>query len=265
MAEEKKPAAERPSWNKEEWAAKAKEKDEEGYKRAKEAEDALAQGKAPPRRNAQYDDLPKPTKALQAREEDLGLNKNLNKTMLVQTSTTGKGPRGAGFYCELCNRTFKDSLSYLDHVNGKLHLMKLGQTTFVERSTLSQVRAKIASLRASTQAKVSAKDFDFQERLKAVRSAETVERERRKEERRKRKEEKRGREEMSRMGIVREEKEKEGSDTEPEKGAKGKGKTGVKRGREDAGGDELVEKAIKENEDMSAMMGFGGFGTSKRR
>lgn len=26
-----------------------------------------------------------------------------------------------------------------------------------------------------------------------------------------------------------------------------------------------VEKAIRENEDMSSMMGFGGFGTSKRK
>lgn len=32
------------------------------------------------------------------RTEDLGIEKNLNKTMIVQTSTTGTGPRGAGFY-----------------------------------------------------------------------------------------------------------------------------------------------------------------------
>jgi U4/U6.U5 tri-snRNP component SNU23 len=44
------------------------------------------------------EDLPKATKALQAREEDLEINKNLNKTVLVSTTTTGKGPRGAGFY-----------------------------------------------------------------------------------------------------------------------------------------------------------------------
>lgn len=44
------------------------------------------------------EDLPKPTKALEARSEDLGIDKNLGKTVLVQTTTTGKGPRGAGFY-----------------------------------------------------------------------------------------------------------------------------------------------------------------------
>lgn len=35
------------------------------------------------------------------RTEDLGLHKNLNKTILVTTTTTGKGPRGAGFYVSL--------------------------------------------------------------------------------------------------------------------------------------------------------------------
>ena len=44
------------------------------------------------------DGLPKPTEALKMRTEDLGIEKNLNKTMIVQTSTTGAGPRGAGFY-----------------------------------------------------------------------------------------------------------------------------------------------------------------------
>lgn len=53
-------------------------------------------GKRP--RYNDMDDLPKPTEHMKQRTEDVGINKNLNKTMLVQTSTTGKGPRGAGFY-----------------------------------------------------------------------------------------------------------------------------------------------------------------------
>jgi U4/U6.U5 tri-snRNP component SNU23 len=51
-----------------------------------------------PRYAIPKDDLPKPTEALKMRTEDLGIEKNLNKTMIVQTSTTGTGPRGAGFY-----------------------------------------------------------------------------------------------------------------------------------------------------------------------
>jgi U4/U6.U5 tri-snRNP component SNU23 len=55
-----------------------------------------------PRFNDQAD-VPKPTKKLEARKEDLNLEKNLNKTVLVQTTTSGKGPRGAGFYVSLVN------------------------------------------------------------------------------------------------------------------------------------------------------------------
>ena len=44
------------------------------------------------------EELPKATKALEARDDDLEIGKNLNKTLLVQTTSVGKGQRGAGFY-----------------------------------------------------------------------------------------------------------------------------------------------------------------------
>jgi U4/U6.U5 tri-snRNP component SNU23 len=43
------------------------------------------------------DDRPEPTQSLQAREA-LDLNKNVGKTQIVQTTTSGKGPKGPGFY-----------------------------------------------------------------------------------------------------------------------------------------------------------------------
>ncbi|WVN87140.1 uncharacterized protein L203_102316 [Cryptococcus depauperatus CBS 7841] len=255
---------ERPTWNKEEYALRAKEKDQEAFEHAKAAEESHARGQAP-KRQSQYDSLPKPTELLKARAEDLGLNKNLGKTMLVTTTTVGKGPRGAGFYCELCNRTFQDSLAYLDHVNGKLHLMKLGQSTQVERSTLLQVRAKIASLRAATQQKVTAKNFDFQERLKAVRSVEEQERIKRKEERAQRKKLRQERDGRRQIGIldedieVQNEHEKKDGTGQRDKRQEKKEKRDKKERKQE------VEAAIRANEDMSAMMGFGGFGSTKRK
>ncbi|RSH94855.1 hypothetical protein EHS25_004661 [Saitozyma podzolica] len=216
----------RPEWNKDEWAAKAKEKDEKYAEQAKANEAAMKQGKRP--RYNDMDDMPKPTEHMKQRTEDVGINKNLNKTMLVQTSTTGKGPRGAGFY------TLKDSLSYLDHLNGRYHLRKLGQTTIVARSTLAQVRAKIASLRAQTASKVTAKNFDFQARLAAVRSAEAEEKEKRREERKRKRAEKRTGESLGKLGVD----------------------------KEATQGD--VEQAKQEMDDMEAMMGFGGFAKKKR-
>ncbi|WWC66608.1 uncharacterized protein I206_100511 [Kwoniella pini CBS 10737] len=252
-------AAARPSWNKDEWEAKAKAKDEENAEFAKSAEAAMLSGKAPPRRRL-GEDMPAPTKALEARKEELDLNKNLNKTMLVQTSTTGKGPKGAGFYCEMCNRTFKDSLSYLDHINGRGHLRMLGQTTQVERSTLTQVRAKIAALREATKTAVTAKNFDFQSRLKAVREAELVEKEKRREERKRKRERKREEEELQKMGIFRNNRPEDNQ----QEAANNK-EAAKKRRKMENRGDREVEEAIKEREDMANMMGFGGFGGTKKR
>ncbi|WVQ93624.1 hypothetical protein IAU59_000700 [Kwoniella sp. CBS 9459] len=274
----------RPAWDKEEWAAKAKAKDEQSAEYAKAAEQAMAEGKLPPRRKI-GDDLPAPTKKLEftdARKSDMDLNKNLNKTMLVQTGTTGKGPRGAGFYCEMCDRTFKDSLSYLDHINGRTHLRMLGMTTQVERSTLSQVRAKIASLRAATANAVTAKNFDFNQRLKAIKDAEEVERQRRREERKRKREKKREDDELTRMGIVRDdvveidEKANGGrqNNGEDNRGGSGRdGRSGNKKRktenkeaeRRKALAEQEVERAIQERDDMAAMMGFGGFGGSSKK
>jgi U4/U6.U5 tri-snRNP component SNU23 len=52
----------------------------------------------------------------------------------------------------------------------------MGQTTRLERSTLEQVRAKIASLRAQTKEASHAKAFDFDKRLAEIRNKELAER-----------------------------------------------------------------------------------------
>ncbi|KAK1927825.1 hypothetical protein DB88DRAFT_479390 [Papiliotrema laurentii] len=247
---EAKPAAAQPSrkqWDKSEWEAKAKAKDAEYAEKAKAAEDAMAHGKRPKFKNP-MDDLPKPTKDLQRRTEDLGLEKGLNKTTLVQISTSGKGPRGPGFYCEMCNRTLKDSLSYLDHLNSRPHLAMLGQTTYVTRSTVSQVRARIAQLRQETANKVTAANFDFQRRLKEVRDAEEAERKRRREEKKRKREERREEEALGRIGVVKRVRV-EGSPV---------------AGEAQEAGEVDVEKVQKEHDDMAAMMGFGGFGGKRR-
>lgn len=155
--------------------------------------------------------------------------------MLVQASATGS-QRGPGFFCEACNRTFKDSLSYVDHLNSRFHLSKLGQSTHVARSTVAQVREKIRLLREQSKARVEAKDYDFQKRLAEVRAVEEDKRRKRREERKRKKEERRRQFKLEAAGVV------------------GKGS--------DAQGD--VKMAVAEHESMQAMMGFGGFGSRKR-
>jgi U4/U6.U5 tri-snRNP component SNU23 len=124
----------RKKWDKEEYAEKAKKKDEEERERMKENEERTKQGahrgcarlatgltgssigKKP--RRTKKDDLPKPTELMKRREGSLELEKNLGKTMVVQNAS-GRGPGVPGFYCEVCNRTYKDSTGYLDHINGR--------------------------------------------------------------------------------------------------------------------------------------------------
>lgn len=129
----------RKKWDKEEYAEKAKKRDAEEKERMQENEDRLKQGKvcvpySPSSRNSLWsiltgkrprkgrrEDLPKPTELMKRREGSLELDKNLNKTMVVQ-NPGGRGPGEPGFYCEACKRTFKDSVGYLDHINSRARM-----------------------------------------------------------------------------------------------------------------------------------------------
>ncbi|KAF8585960.1 hypothetical protein K439DRAFT_1010131 [Ramaria rubella] len=167
----------RRTWDKEEYAAKAKEKDQEEKEIMQQKEEMLRKGKKP--RARVKEDLPKPTELMKQREGSLELDKNLGKTMIVQ-NPGGRGPGQPGFYCEVCNRTHKDSTGYLDHINSRQHLRRLGQTTRIERSTVEQVRARIALLREKTKAASDAKTFDFDKRLAEVKAKEDALREEKK-------------------------------------------------------------------------------------
>ncbi|RSH85066.1 uncharacterized protein EHS24_006656 [Apiotrichum porosum] len=285
--ESKKPTEpERKKWDKGDFAAKAREKDQQAYQHAKARDAAAAEGArghtsaalaipnqscsrqpclldrqpphpfprhplaphvppphhgspanpslSPGKRYRPDQDLPRPT-GLAQQHVNLGLDKDIGKTMLVSQTTTGKGPRGAGFYCDLCNRTLKDSLSYLDHLNSRFHLSKLGQGTHVARSTVEQVRQRIAELREQTKNKVDAKNYDFAKRLAVVRGAEEAKRQARKDERKKRKEKEREKDKMGKVGVL------------------------------DASDRGAVGAAVDEQMSMEAMMGFGGFGSGKKR
>lgn len=58
-------------------------------------------------------------------------------------SLTAPLSQQAGFYCEVCDCILKDSHAYLDHINGKWHNRALGMTMRVEKSTAEQVRKRL--------------------------------------------------------------------------------------------------------------------------
>jgi len=140
--------------------------------------------------------------------------------MVVQ-NPGGRGPGQPGFYCEACNRTYKDSVGYLDHINGRANLRVIGQTTRIERSPLEQVRARIAYLREKTKDASNAKSFDFDQRLAEVKAKEAALRE-------EKKAQKRVQKEKARVELVKD------------------------------------VAAGQEEDEMAKLMGFGGFGSSKK-
>lgn len=102
-----------------------------------------------------------------------------------------------------------------------LDLRMLGQRTTVERSTVEQVRARIAQLRAQKKEESSAKTFDFKKRLAEIKEKADAERA-------EKKAAKKAEKEKSRMEMIQ-------------------------------------DVAMQEdNDEMAAMMGFSGFGTTKK-
>ncbi|KEI37279.1 uncharacterized protein L969DRAFT_19326 [Mixia osmundae IAM 14324] len=203
----------RRTWDSEKYAEKAREQASCAPSVCQLPPADLA-GKKPPKRTAK--DLPKPTETAKAREE-LELTKDLNKTVIV-ANPGGRGPGQPGYYCDVCNRTYRDSASYLNHLNSRSHLRTLGQTTRVARSTLDQVRAKIADLRAKSAEATKAKQYDFEQRLREIKRAEADDKD----------------------------------------AKKAKRKEAIQAAK---------QAAMQEgqDEDVAAQMGFGAFGTGKKR
>lgn len=66
-----------------------------------------------PRREIEDDDS---KEALKAREEKVDIESNIGKVQVVQAADSRKQP---GFYCKACDITIKDSVTWIDHLNGR--------------------------------------------------------------------------------------------------------------------------------------------------
>lgn len=132
----------RKTWNADEYAAKAKAKDDERRDEAKLRYEAKLEGKT----YHKYVD-PSTLESTSARGARLDVASMVGKSSLVPAgSGVGKKGRGAGFYCEACDLTYKDNVQYIEHLNSKGHLVNTGQNGEVVRATVQDVRDKIDEL-----------------------------------------------------------------------------------------------------------------------
>ena len=178
----------RKTWDVDEYAAKAKIKDGERREEAKLRYEAKLEGK----KYHKYVD-PSMLESSSARGSRLDVASMIGKSSLVPAgSGVGKRGKGAGFYCEACDLTFKDNVQYIEHLNSKQHLVNTGQSGEVKRATLEDVKDKIDELimrkRAKEEEDARFGEVDIGARIK---KAEEVSEKEREEKRRKRNEKRR--------------------------------------------------------------------------
>jgi U4/U6.U5 tri-snRNP component SNU23 len=170
----------RRTWDKQEAERKyaermAREKEEAKEAKLKKARIGPGGKLAPPKLGS--------SDSVQARTESVIKIEELKGKRELVAGNLGRGNKGksAGFYCEACDLTFKDSLSYLDHINSSGHYRRLGISGKVERATLEQVRDRLAWLK---EVKIEAEKekgqkVDLMKRVAEARRLEEEEKQRR--------------------------------------------------------------------------------------
>lgn len=175
----------RKTWDKAEYAEKARAREAKEREEGKARYEAKLQGK---KYHAPIDLAN--AKQTESRANRLNVAANVGKTTLVPAgASVGKRGRGAGFYCSDCDLTFKDNLQLVDHLNSKQHLANIGESGEVRKATLEEVRERLEYLKRKRDEEQKELNLvDLQERIK---NREDEDEKKREEKRRKRREKRR--------------------------------------------------------------------------
>ncbi|KAF7512851.1 hypothetical protein GJ744_011954 [Endocarpon pusillum] len=177
----------RKTWDRSEYEAKAKKEQDERREEGRARYEAKLEGKKW-HKPVDFSTLD----ATSSRAGRVDVASMVGKSTLIPAgSAIGKRGRGAGFYCEACDLTYKDNVQYIEHLNSKQHLFNTGQSGEVARATLQDVRNRLEMLKQRKREREEEDkrmgEIDLDARLKKTEDIE----EREREERRRKRNEKR--------------------------------------------------------------------------
>ncbi|GJQ84072.1 hypothetical protein Trydic_g10530 [Trypoxylus dichotomus] len=191
----------RRKWDREEYEKLAEERRRE---EREQEEDDEKKKKGPPVKR----------ELLKQRDYKIDLDSKLGKSIVINKNTPTS--QSGGYYCNVCDCVVKDSINFLDHINGKKHQRNLGMSMRIERSSLDSVKQRFVMNKRKMEDKK--KEYDMASRMQEIA------------------------EEEEKLKEYRKEKRKE------------------KRKAE-----EMLEEANEQASELSSIMGFSGFGGSKKK
>lgn len=157
----------RRKWDREQYEKLAEERKREEREQYEE-EDAKKKKTKPVKREL-----------LKQREYRVDLDSKLGKSIVINKSTPTA--QSGGYYCNVCDCIVKDSINFLDHINGKKHQRNLGMSMRIERSSLDAVKSRFQLNKKKMEEKK--KEYDMAARMQEIAEEEEKLREYRKEKR----------------------------------------------------------------------------------
>lgn len=174
---------------------------------------------------------------LNSRTEAVDFLKDVGSRRMIDLEADGAFTR-QGYHCELCQRTFTDNKSYIVHINSAQHQSRLGKSMAVRKATLSEVRQRIRQRIEAKYAKrnrlQAATTYDFEARVHDLERIEQQQIEARAARKKQRKEEHKRIKEAARKAA------------------------------DDATKKDAPISDDSEEQEMMAVLGFSGFGSSKQ-